>query len=74
VSSSAARLSAYASTTHCRSLKLALSDDWIAGRATFTIVTSSSSMKVPTHTAINVHHLRSIELTLLAGNLSACPL
>jgi hypothetical protein len=49
VSSSAASINANASTTHCGSVKLAFSDVSIAGSATFTIVTSSSSMNVPTH-------------------------
>jgi hypothetical protein len=30
---------------------------WMSGRATFTIVMSSSSMNVPRHTATSVHHL-----------------
>src|SRR4051812_43661775 len=54
-SRSEASVSAYASTTHCRSLKLALRSFWIAGSATFTIVMSSSSMKVPIATQASVH-------------------
>ncbi len=46
VSSIAASVSAYASITHCRSAKSALRSRSIAGSATFTIVMSSSSMKV----------------------------
>ena len=57
VSKNAARVSAYASTTHCRSEKLECSARWISGRATFTIVMSSSSMNVPRQTATSVHHL-----------------
>jgi hypothetical protein len=57
VSKNAARVSAYASTIHCRSEKLECSACWMFGRATVTIVTSSSSMKVPRHTATSVHHL-----------------
>jgi hypothetical protein len=57
VSKNAARVSAYASTIHCRSEKLEFSACWISGRATVTIVTSSSSMNVPRHTATSVHHL-----------------
>ena len=56
-SSSAARASAYASTTHCRSSKLEPSSCWMLGRATFTIVMSSSSMKIARHTTRSVHHL-----------------
>ena len=57
VSRNAAKVSAYASTTHCRSEKLEFRARWISGRATFTIVISSSSMNVPRHTATSVHHL-----------------
>ena len=57
VSSSAASVSAYASTTHCRSANEACSEVWMSGSATFTIVMSSSSMNVPRQTAISVHHL-----------------
>src|SRR4051794_35932103 len=57
VSSNAARVRAYASTTHCRSENDALSDVWMSGRATFTMVMSSRSMKVPSETATNVIHL-----------------
>ncbi len=57
VSRNAARVSAYASTTHCRSEKLAFSARWMSGSATFTIVMSSSSMNVPRQTATSVHHL-----------------
>src|SRR3954468_13407483 len=57
VSSRAASVSAYASTTHCRSAKDACSDVWMSGNATFTIVMSSSSMNVPKQTATSVHHL-----------------
>ena len=38
----------------------------IAGRATFTIVMSSSSMKVATQTVSNVHHFRPITATYTA--------
>ena len=57
VSRNAASVSAYASTIHCRSEKLECSACWISGSATFTIVMSSSSMKVPRQTATSVHHL-----------------
>ena len=57
VSKNAARVRAYASTTHCRSEKLEFSARWMSGRATFTIVMSSSSMNVPRQTATSVHHL-----------------
>src|SRR4051812_25180438 len=60
VSSSAASDSAYASMTHCRSESVAPSDCWMSGSATFTIVTSSRSMKTPVQTATSVHHLRSM--------------
>jgi hypothetical protein len=46
--------------THCRSDRFALKACSIWGSATFTIVTSSNSMKTPVHTAINVHHLRAM--------------
>ncbi len=59
VSSSAARVSAYALTTHWRSAKDECRSCWIEGSATFTTVMSRSSMKIATDTAINVHHLRS---------------
>src|SRR5271168_78761 len=55
----AASVSEYASTTHCRSEKLACSDCCISGRATFTTVMSRRSMNVAVQTAIRVHHLRS---------------
>jgi hypothetical protein len=48
-----------ASITHCRSEKLAPSPRWIDGNATFTIETSSSSMKIAVQPAISVHHLRA---------------
>jgi hypothetical protein len=35
----------------------------MAGRATFTIVMSSRSMKVAVQTAINVHHLAPMRAT-----------
>jgi hypothetical protein len=57
VSSSEARLSAYASITHWSPEKLDPSAIWMSGRATFTIVMSSRSMKVPRQTATSVHHL-----------------
>ena len=59
-STSAASDSAYASITHCRSLKLAPRSARIAGSATLTTVMSSSSMKVAADTAIRVHHFRVI--------------
>ena len=63
VSVQVASASAYASTTHCRSENDAFSDLSIAGSATFTIVMSSRSMKIATHTASSVHHFRSIDGT-----------
>ena len=57
VSKNAASVSAYASTIHCRSEKLAPSPRWISGSATVTMVISSSSMNMPRHTATSVHHL-----------------
>lgn len=59
VSSREASVREYASTTHWRSEKLACSDRWMSGSATFTMVMSSSSMNVPRHTAVSVHHLFS---------------
>ena len=60
VSSSAASDRAYASTTHCSWAKLACRSSWMLGSATFTIVTSTSSMNVPRQTASRVHHFRSM--------------
>src|SRR5262249_30781930 len=60
VSTSAASVSAYASTTHCRSLKLAPRSSRIEGSATFTTVMSSRSITVATETANKVHHFRAI--------------
>ena len=37
-------------------MKLDPSSFWMLGSATFTIVTSSSSMKIARHTASSVHH------------------
>src|SRR6188472_3705136 len=45
--------------THWRSLKSAPRSRSIDGSATFTIVTSSSSMKIAMQLASRVHHLRS---------------
>src|SRR3954447_16157775 len=67
VRSSAASVSAYASTTHCRSDSDACRDFWMSGSATFTIVTSSRSMKTPVQTATSVHHLRSMGSLLGRG-------
>ena len=39
----------------------------MSGSATFTIVTSSRSMKVPTATATRVHHLRSIATDVIVN-------
>ena len=77
VSSSEASVSAYASRTHCTSLKLACSPAWMAGWATMTMVTSSSSMNVPVHTASRVHHFLSINFPPLSrrpfpGRRSPC--
>ena len=66
VSSSDASVSAYASRVHCTSLNDACRPAWIAGWATVTMVTSSSSMKVPRQTAISVHHFLSIDVDLPA--------
>src|SRR5919199_974306 len=46
--------------THWRSVKLAFRSCSIDGRATFTIVMSTRSMKVAVQTATSVHHLRSM--------------
>ena len=53
-------MSAYASTTHWISEKLAFSCLAMLGNATLTIVMSSSSMNVAVQTTTSVHHLRSI--------------
>src|SRR4051794_12898296 len=50
----AARLTAYASTTHCKPVRLASSSCWMLGSATFTIVMSTSSMNVVAQTATSV--------------------
>ena len=60
-----ARVRAYASITHWRSVKEAWSSDWIFGRATLTIVMSSRSMKMATQTMRRARHLRSIAGKLL---------
>jgi hypothetical protein len=60
VRTTAASASVYASITHCRSVKLAPRSFWTEGSAVLTTVMSSSSMNVPMHTTISVHHLRSI--------------
>ena len=70
VSTRAASDSAYASTTHCRSVKLASRSSRIDGSATFTTVMSSSSMNVATETAIKVHHLRCIGPPCHIGSVS----
>ena len=59
-----ARVSAYASTTHWSWAKLASSSRWMSGSATLTTVMSSSNMKIAVHTAISVHHLRSMPSTV----------
>src|SRR6266536_6581847 len=51
---SAARVTAYASTTHCRPVRLAWRRCWMLGSATLTIVMSTSSMNVVAHTATSV--------------------
>ena len=51
--------------THCKSLKLACSPDWMVGNATVTIVTSNNNMKVAAHTTTKVHHFFSMTDTLL---------
>lgn len=58
MSNSAARVSAYASMTHCKSAKAAEKSRWMSGRATLTIVMSSNNMKTPVQTATRVHHCR----------------
>src|SRR5215204_2238193 len=55
--------------THCRSEKLEPSAFSISGSATFTIVMSSSSMKVAMLTAMRVHHFRSMTHTVRRGRL-----
>src|SRR3954471_3640603 len=54
----AARVSAYASTTHCSEPKEVLRSLAMSGRATFTMVTSISSMNVPRQTVTSGNHLR----------------
>src|SRR3954452_7727072 len=60
VSISAESIRAYASTTHCSSVRPAPRSVWMLGSATFTIVMSTSSMNVATHTASSVHQRRSM--------------
>ena len=60
VSSSAARLNAYASTTHCRSENWVWRSAAMAGSATFTIVMSSRSMNVAVQTAKSVQRWREV--------------
>ena len=64
-----ARDRAYASMTHSRSEKLECRWRWIVGRATCTIVTSTSSMNVAAQTATSVHQLRWV---LSAAPISGC--
>ena len=64
VRTTAASDSVYASITHWTSVKLAERSFSIAGRAVFTTVMSSSSMKVPTLTATSVHHFLAIRFLL----------
>src|SRR3954449_984803 len=47
--------------THWRSANDESRSCWMLGSATFTIVMSSSSMKVPRQTAARVHHFGSLE-------------
>src|SRR5215211_4822394 len=61
VSTSAASVSAYASTTHWRSVKLPPRSRRIDGSATLTTVMSRRSMNVATEAATRVHHLRAID-------------
>ena len=56
---SAASTTTYALTTHCRFAAVTPSSDWIEGSATFTIVTSSSSMNCATHDAASVPSRRA---------------
>ena len=56
----AASVSAYASTTHCRSVKEVFSSLSMFGSATLTTVMSRSSMNTATHTTIRTRHFRSI--------------
>jgi hypothetical protein len=67
VSTTAASVSAYASTTHCRSVNEDSRSRWISGSAVFTTVMSSRSMTVVTLTAVRVHHLRAIWTFLASG-------
>ena len=50
--------------THCTSLKLACSSDWMVGKATITMVMSTSNMKVAAHTTTRVHHFFSMACSL----------
>ncbi len=50
--------------THCTSLKLACSSDWMVGKATITMVMSNSNMKVAAHTTTKVHHFFSMTCSL----------
>ena len=56
-SSSAARNSAYASTTHCASNALACRSRWIAGNATLTTVPSTKAMLEPMIEATSTQRL-----------------
>ena len=56
----AASVSAYASTTHCRSVKEVFSSLRMSGSATLTTVMSRSSMNTATHTTMRTRHFRSI--------------
>ena len=61
----AASVSAYASTTHCRSVKFVCSCDSMFGSATLTTVMSRRSMNTAMQTTVKTRHFRSMH-----GNLT----
>src|ERR1700761_6322499 len=59
--------------THCRSLNVVCSSRAMSGSATFTIVTSTSSMHAPAQTATSGHHLRISRSFLASCRLLGLP-
>ena len=68
VSMIAARASVYASTTHCSPASEPPISRWMAGSATFTIVTSSWITKKPRQTEMSAAAARPRPIGLVAGD------
>jgi hypothetical protein len=67
-----ARASVYASTTHCSPASEPPISPWMAGNATFTIVTSSWMTKKPRQTDMRDDHVASASVAP-AGWVISCP-